>query len=139
MKNHTTSINRYLIITSITTTYNIVLYLLVLVLFLVTINNHISFKLNFLALNFIQNIIIISICHTNMISLYGLICLDPVTNSFRGVLDICYSGNIKTLMNNCACWNHDILLQLVLFPMPIGFFLSWSKYILFWKIFHQQK
>ena len=42
------------------------------VLSLVTINTHIPFKLNFFTkLNFIQNIIIISISHTNRMSLYG--------------------------------------------------------------------
>ena len=52
-------------------------------------------------------------------SLFGIFCLNPVTKTFRDVLNICYSNNIKMWMKNCACCNHYIMLQWLLFPIPI--------------------
>ena len=43
--------------------------------------------------------------------MYGLFCIDPVTNILRDALVIFYCDNIKTWMQYCACWNYDSLLQ----------------------------
>ena len=104
------------------TTYNIALWLLPSVLFLVTINTHIPFKLNPpLSLNFIQNIIIISIYYTKIYLCMDFYPLNTVTNSLRDILDISYYKNIETWMDNCECWNYDSLLQWLLFPISISF------------------
>ena len=74
------------------------------ILFLVTITTYIPFKLNFVVtFNFLSDIIIISIGQTNSMPFYGFFCLNTVKHTFRGVLNICYSNNIKTWINNCAC------------------------------------
>ena len=56
-------------------------------------------------------------------SLYGFLWLNPVTKILRDVLDISYFDKIKTRLRYCACWNHNIMLQLLFFPIPIGVFL----------------
>ena len=104
MKNQIIFTYRYLMIISLTPTHNIALLLFTSVIFLVTIVTYITFKLNYvLNINLMQEIIIISICHKNRMSLYGFFCLNPVTNSLRDVLNIFYSDNIKTWMKNGVC------------------------------------
>ena len=42
--------------------------------------------------------------------------MNLVTNILRDILDINYCDNIKTWMKYCACWNHDSLIQWLMFP-----------------------
>ena len=76
----------------------------------------------------ILNIIIFSISHNNMMSFYGFFCLNTVTKIIRGALYISYCDNIKTWMKYCACWKYDSLLQLLLLPIPIGFYCLEQRY-----------
>ena len=82
----------------------------------------------FATLNFILNIIIISISHNNWMSLYDYFCLVPTKNILRDVLYISYYDNIKTWMKYCACWNYDNILQWLLFPITIGVFCMNQRY-----------
>ena len=118
----------YLIILEWKTTYNTALWLLSSVIFLVTIATHIPFKfIFFTTLNLIQNIIIISISHTNRMFLYGFFCLNPVTNILRDVLDISYCDHINMWMKYYACCYYFSLLQWLLFPITIGVLLHGAK------------
>ena len=96
--------------------------------FIITVNTHIPFKLNFFTtLNFIQNIIIISISHNNWMSLYCFFCFVPTTKFLRDVLYISYYDKLKTWMKYCACWDYNGLLKWLLFPIPIGVLFRGSK------------
>ena len=99
-------------------TYKIALSMLKWILFLINITTYIPFRLNFVStVNFISNIIIIVIYQTKRMSLYGIFLLNHVTIILRDIVNMCYSDNIKTWMNNCACWNHYMLLHWLLVPI----------------------
>ena len=130
---------RYLIIILLTPTYDIALLLFASVLFLVTIATYIYFKLNFvLTLNFIWNIIIISICNINMMSLYwffACILLQKVLGmSWTSViLTTSRHGWIMVRVGTVIlCFSYFCFqLQLVFYCM--------EKYIVPWKLIHQKK
>ena len=91
-------------------------------LFLVTITTYSPLKFKSVpTFETIQDIIIISICKTDRMSLYDFFCLNPAKNIFGDVLNIYYSNNIKTWMNNCVCWNYDIPLQWLFFQHQLLF------------------
>ena len=65
-----------------------------------------------------------------MMSLYDYFFLNPVTHTFRNVLNICYSNNIRAWITIYVCWNYDRVLLWKLLPITSSAVLNGANILL---------
>ena len=106
--------------------------MIIFIFFIVTINFHISFKLNFLlTTNFLPDVIIVRISQTYRLSWYWFFCLSPGTYTFEHCVKICYCINFRSWMKYFACCHCDDMLLGMLIPIPISVYLHITNILCF--------